>query len=47
MGLITPPQKNVLLQNHGRGKDPHRVVVPVKKKIFTSGSTRHTAVLYA
>jgi hypothetical protein len=30
--LTTPPQKNVLLRNHGGGQDPHRVVAPVKKK---------------
>jgi hypothetical protein len=29
---MTPPLKNLLLQNHGGGQDPHRVAVPVKKK---------------
>jgi hypothetical protein len=26
------PEKSILLRNHRGGQDPHRVVVPVKKK---------------
>jgi hypothetical protein len=31
VGLMTQPQKNLLLQNHGTDHDSHRVVAPVKK----------------
>jgi hypothetical protein len=35
VGLMTTPQKHLLLWNHGGGgQDPHRVVAPVKKKTF-------------
>jgi hypothetical protein len=30
--LMTLSLKNLLLSNHGRGQDPHRVVALVKKK---------------
>jgi hypothetical protein len=30
--MTTQPEKNLLLRNHGRGRDPHRIVGPVKKK---------------
>jgi hypothetical protein len=32
MGLMALTQKNVLLENHGVGQDPHRIVVSIKKK---------------
>jgi hypothetical protein len=32
VGLTTPPRKNLLLGNHGRGQDPLTVAGPLKKK---------------
>jgi hypothetical protein len=32
VGLTASPQKIFLLQNDGRGQDPHKVVAPVKEK---------------
>jgi hypothetical protein len=34
MGLMTPPQNNLLLRNTDGGQDPDKVVAPVKKKII-------------
>jgi hypothetical protein len=33
MGLMTPTRKNLLLQNHGGDQEPHKVVVPAKRRI--------------
>jgi hypothetical protein len=43
MVLMTPPQKSLLLRNHGGGQDPKRVVEPVKKE-RKRGGTRMTSV---
>jgi hypothetical protein len=32
LGITSSPRKNLPLRNNGEGQDPHRVVVPVKKK---------------